>query len=281
MRDVKFLTAEEYANEEIRNDEWFRVKNFKINELKMLNGLNSYMKCFHYSAIKEAVEENDEEKLVAISNKLKRFGLTLREMPFQKAENSWVEGEPFLSMLEYAMDKRSYSAFRYILENGLDTSSYSSSKSRPLTAVSHTASSMTKSTANLKTVTIADRLLTARSRLPRNQTALEMCLSSLREKAEEEQIDEIIDILDNFGEDLEIKAVTNEEANSFADSQTLQKKKQDIISVKNDNASNAALRQRLKQEILQNKRNSIVKAKSDADDTDSINSSFSKTCAIL
>jgi hypothetical protein len=120
IRDSKFLLAEEYQNEEVINDEWFRIKNFRENEIKNCNAVNSFVKCFVYSDVKKAIMNNNEDELTQINEKLKVYDLSLKNLPFW-FDNSFVNGEPYIPPLELAMDNRRFSAFRYILENTVKT----------------------------------------------------------------------------------------------------------------------------------------------------------------
>lgn len=188
-RDAKFLLAEEYEISEVVNDECFRVKNFEHYETNNRKALSSYIKCFIYQTVKLAIIENSEIKLKKINEELKLLGLSLKDLPFWRMDNSFIHGEIYIPPLELAMEKRSFSAFRFILENTVDT------KIRLLSAA--------------PSVRAKSGLSRSRSSVSLNNS-IELNLTCLREKAELLEMDEIIDILDDFEEDKEIKALERE-----------------------------------------------------------------------
>lgn len=188
-RDTKFLLAEEYEMTEVINDECFRVKNFEHYETNDRKALNSLMKCFIYQTVKLAISENSEIKLNKINEEIKLLDLSLRDLPVWRADNSFIHGEIYIPPLELAMEKRSFSAFRYILEKTVDT------KIRLLSAA--------------PSVRAKSGLSRSRSSVSLNNS-IELNLTCLREKAELLEMDEIIDILDDFEEDKEIKALERE-----------------------------------------------------------------------
>ena len=186
------MAAEDFLNDEVQNDDSFMVKNFKENEMKKSAGVQIYLKCFEYKRIKQAIERNDAVELARINMALKNFGFSLKDVPFWRSNNCFVEGKPYIPPLEYAMEKRSISAFRFLLENTIE--------SRRVIQSAGGMKIMPKS-AQL------NRVRSAHSAMK----SIDFNLSSLRERAEEEEIEEVIDILDNFGEDKEISAATHAE----------------------------------------------------------------------
>lgn len=161
------------------NDDWFKVKNFKEVETRKTQAVVSYMKCFQYKKIKETIEKNDIEALKQLNSKLKICELSILDFPYLKSENSFIEGQEYITLLELAMNSRSFSAFRYLLEQMQVIIRLKDRKSESIT----------------KSDLIAKKLF-------------ERYLYELREKAEDLEIYEIVDILDNADEDKEIAAVT-------------------------------------------------------------------------
>ena len=248
IRDSKFLLADEYQNEEVINDEWFGIKNFRDNEIKNCNAVDSFVKCFVYSDVKKAIMDNNEDELKLINERLKVYDLSLKNLPFW-FDNSFVNGEAYIPPLELAMDLRSFTAFRYILESTVKTKA---------------------------------RLLSARSVRPKSvfsvSKSIDMNLTYLREKAEDEEMDEIIDILDTFEEDNEI-AILNRQNSSLTIFETQLKKKKNE-TVFNDIIINPILKKQSMEKSKKNIKSDYLNRKSDPDQFDN-NSKLSRLCTIL
>ena len=166
------------------------TKNFKETEVKKNNGVQMYLKCFEYKKIVSAIDTNDVAELAKLNLSLNKMNFSFKDVPFWRTDSCFLEGKPYVPPLEYAMQKRSFSAFRFILENCLD------------------AKRVLQSAGGLKLLTksaLPNRVRSARTAMK----SIDVNLALLREKAEEEEIEEIIDILDNFGEDKEISKATN------------------------------------------------------------------------
>ena len=174
---------------EIKNDETFRVKNFKTFEMNANNGIASYLKCFEYDKLVEAVQDNDKHKIRVLENKLKIYQMKLSD--FSLKNNEWINGKPYVSPLRLSMELRSFSAFQYLLDDLI--------ASQSINSVEFTME-------RIKTSKI--RLKSAKSQ---NCLNIRNYLISIREYAEQNEIYEVIDILDNLGEDDEIKAALDEE----------------------------------------------------------------------
>ena len=273
LRDSKFLLAEEYLNREVQADEWFRVKNFRLDEIRRQDGIHSLIRCFEYHKIKKAIEQNTESDLNQLSANLAKLSLTLKDIPFVRSDNTWIEGAIYLPPLEYAMYKRCFTSFRYFLDNTMQQQPQQSAgiaSASGSISVLNLGSAVSSVNANKN-----DRQASSKSKLSRtstlNATAIEMNLNSLREKAEEEQMDEIIDILDDFGEDLEIKAVTNEEY-----AQSLERQKQQQLQQQQQHQH-----QHDESRNKQQKSKQQSHSKSNKSDNLSSSSSASRTCSIL
>jgi hypothetical protein len=143
--------------------------------------MNSFTKCFHYTETKRAIERNDIASLERMRATLNNYGLSFKSFSNLESKNDYTLGSLYIPPLEVAMKNRSFSAFRYILEETLDWHSNS-----------------------IRTKTKQSALF--------NQKLLDHSLGRLREIAENEKIFEIIDILNNYEEDVEILMAMKEDA---------------------------------------------------------------------
>ncbi|RMZ94002.1 hypothetical protein BpHYR1_015846 [Brachionus plicatilis] len=169
-RDSKFLLAEEYELDEVINDDWFGVKNFKEKQTHGSRAIELFMMCFQFKKFKLAIEDNNLDHLKKLNEKLNIYNLSIIDFPILKRS---LQDEDSISLIEIAMKFRSYSAFRYILEQYYDHFTFSSK--------------------------YVDKL---------KKKHLDLYLSNLREKAEDLELYEIIDIIDNTIEDKEIAEIT-------------------------------------------------------------------------
>ena len=228
---------------EVANDDCFRVKNFLDYETNNRSALNSFIKCFSYQSIKLAIMENSKTKLQKINEELKIQDLSLRDLPFWRLDNSFVHGEVYIPLLELAMEMRCFTAFRFILENTVE------SKVRLLSAAPSVRgkSGMTRSKSSLSLA-----------------NSIELHLTCLREKAEVLEMDEIIDILDDFEEDKEIKALERENSGfnfNIEENQPPMKivKKYNLKSFQNTNTNQMYLKSIIKKPIYDSNDKSLFK----------------------
>ncbi|CAF0745128.1 unnamed protein product [Brachionus calyciflorus] len=210
-RDAKFLLAEEYELDEVVNDSWFRVKNFRENETLNSRAVELFMMCFQYKDFKYAIETNDLETLNKLNSKLKMYELSINDFPLIKSK---LFSKDTNSLLEIAMKAKSYSAFRFILERIYES--------------------------------ISSKNGTKYNKI---KTNFDLYIHELRERAEDLEMYEIIDIIDNTIEDKEIANIT---VNSFSDSNNynsnndviiqniLAKKKLDSMSNNNNKQQKAS-----------------------------------------
>lgn len=126
---------------------------------------------------------------------MKNIQISFKDILFYKI--SYLECRPFVNYLELAMVNRCFLAFQYLLENGVEPERVTSSAVR-----------------NLKSAK-ERRLMSAKKERPTTSRArsavkhVDLSLERIREKAEILEIYEIIDILDNYGENAEIIAASN------------------------------------------------------------------------
>ena len=166
------------------NDEGYCVKNFRFNEIKRVNGAHTFIRCFVHKHIKQAVENNDVEQLNEINKYLGNYTLSFRDLPHNLCGDIYVDDEAYEPPLEMAMRLKRFAAFRYILENSITDDIKRNIYS-----------------ARTKKLNTSTRIKSA----CRNNTMLSSFdLMRLREKAEDNDLEEIIDIIDNCGEDKEI-----------------------------------------------------------------------------
>ncbi len=124
----------------------------------------------------------------------------LKDIIFWKSDKSFLWGKPFVPPLEQAMLSRCFLAFQYILENGIEPQK----PSQPVRLVK-----------SAKERRLLARAPTARydsfksDRIKSGNRRIDLSLERLRDKAEVLEIYEIIDILDNFGENAEIIMAAN------------------------------------------------------------------------
>jgi hypothetical protein len=196
MRDFKFLRADEYTFDEVRNDESFYVKNFRETQLcyPILSNI-TFLRCFIYRDVSEAIRTHDIDRLKSIlDTKLKLYKIQLKELPFRvPSAEEHIGDMKYIPPLELAIEKRNFLAFSFLLEE-----LYSS-------IVSNNPTLMRTNERNF---------LEHDTRESGRVKDFNAYLSELREMAEDEEIYEIIDILDNFEEDKEIAAITDENPNS-------------------------------------------------------------------
>ncbi len=151
---------------------------------------------FDYKIIQEAIEKNDIQELENINLNMKNSFISFKDIIFWKTtDTSYVMGKPFVPPLEQAMFSKCFLAFRYILENGVEPQ-------RSFQPYRNIVSASGK------------RVISARGkgkgiRVKSGIKHVDNSLERLREKAENLEIYEIIDILDNFGENAEIIAAAN------------------------------------------------------------------------
>ena len=186
---MRFLLAEEYLKNEIKNDEAFRVKNFKSIESSTNYGFASYLKCFEYKKLAKAIHDNDIRRINAIKEKLKIY--RMRFSDFSLKTNEWVNGEPYIPLLKLSMELRSFSAFQCLLDDLLSNQSITS---------------LELATDRIKTAKIRQKSAKTQTNLMLRNT-----LISIRDYAETHEIYEVTNILDNLGEDDEIKAALADE----------------------------------------------------------------------
>lgn len=172
-RDSKFLLAEEYELEEVKDDDWFRVRNFKENEIGQSRAVHSFMMCFEYRKFKKAIEKNNIDSLYELNSKLKMYELSIIDFPILKSDSNHQS-----NLLEMAMKCKSYSSFRFLLEQNYES-----------------ISQMAKYDSKASVI---------------KKKCFDSYVNELREKAEDAEMYEIIDIIDNTVEDQEIADITIE-----------------------------------------------------------------------
>ena len=233
--------------DEEANDECFRVKNFKQHETNCKSAMHSFAKCFVYRKVKQAIAENKENQLRRINENLKTHDMSLKDLPHWHADNMFVHGELYVPPLELAMKASSYSAFRYILENTVET------KVRLLSAAPGFRNNTTLGARPKSSFSIV--------------RSIETSLTCLREKAEELEMDEIIDILDNFEEDKEIKALERENSGfnfNYEDEAATKMVKKTVTitnfkSLQNSNSNQLYLKSIMKKPAYENNDKSLFK----------------------
>lgn len=186
--------AEDYLLDEVKNDESFGVKNFRENQFNIHKSNVSFLKCFIYKQIKTSIENHDIDQLKTINLKLKLYELSLRDLPIKSLKSFFIAGESYISPLELAMKTRNFLAFSYLIDTLY--SSIVLNKTRRIRIVENSFIESDKHEMAFV-------------------NEFEIYLNDLREKAEEEEIYEIVDILDNFEEDKEITAITEEKNTDF------------------------------------------------------------------
>lgn len=105
--------------DEVLDDDYFCVKNFRANETRRTNGSHLFIKCFYTKRIRKEIDANSDQNLNMINNELKNYGLSFKDIPNYVQNNHFVGGKLYQPPLEFAIAKRSLAAFRYILENSI------------------------------------------------------------------------------------------------------------------------------------------------------------------
>lgn len=166
------MLAEEYELKEVLGDDWFGVKDFKKNKMPSQKAIETFMMCFQFKKFKSAIEDNNLEQLKMLIARLKIYNLSIIDFPILKCKLQ--DHQNPISLLEIAIKYRSFSAFRYILEQYHELFTNKNNNFE-----------------NLK------------------KNRFDSYLSDLRERAEDLEMYEIIDIIDNTIEDKEIADLTN------------------------------------------------------------------------
>lgn len=205
---MKYLRADEYALTEVKQDEAFNVKNFSDAQLTCTNQANRlFLVTLVYKDLAQAIRAHDMTRLKTLVDiKLNLYGVSLKDLPFRfrwpstqlttnTTDDVTVAGEKYTPPLELAAATRNFLAFSYLLEaiyNSFNAAKTNATILRPIEK-------------NLGLLHSYDL-----------QTISEFneYLSELREAAEENEIYELVDILDNFDEDKEIAAITNDGTNT-------------------------------------------------------------------
>lgn len=177
---------------EVKQDESFGVTNFAERQLKYTSRANSsFLVTLVYKDLSAAICAHDMARLkTLIEIKLNLYGMSLRDLPFQQSLQSVVlliGGDKYIPPLELAASTRNFLAFAYLLD--------------AMFAAIHAKPNMI-----LRPVekNLVQRQTSARA------AEFTRYLSDLREAAEDNEIYELVDILDNFEEDKEIAAITTD-----------------------------------------------------------------------
>lgn len=163
------MLAEEYELEEVIGDDWFGVRDFKTSQTHSSKAIELFMMCFQFEKFKFAIKDNNIDHLKKLSAKLIVYNLSIIDFPM---DNLQKYHEPD-TLLEIAIKFKSFLAFRHLLELYYE---------------------------NFKCI---DNNM---NKLKKKQ--FDIYLNNLRERAEDLELYEIIDIIDNTIEDKEIAEIT-------------------------------------------------------------------------
>lgn len=189
------MRAEDYALEEVKQDESFYVKNFRETQLSYVSRANAtFLTSLIYRDLADAIRIHDMDRLKTIVDiKLNLCGISLRDLPFRQTPGReiFIGGEKYIPPLELAAATRNFLAFSFLVEamfSAINVNNYVIL--RPI-----------------------ERNLVQRQTSAR-VSEFSQYLNELREWAEEGEIYELVDILDNFEEDKEIAAITDDGTNT-------------------------------------------------------------------
>lgn len=182
------MRADEYALIEVKQDELFNVKNFFESQLAQKSRANAtFLVSLIYKELANAIRSFEMNRLKSLVDiKLTMYGISLKDLPFRSTGQVCVGGKNYIPPLELAAATRNFLAFSFLLDSMFNSM---------------------KSCVMLRPI--------EKNLVQRKQTSVRIdefsnYLSELREAAEENEIYELIDILDNFDEDKEIAAITDD-----------------------------------------------------------------------